>query len=49
VVALGRRLDEGASQTSAASQDWQTLLPQGRWVHLAAAYAPAEDYPAKAS
>jgi hypothetical protein len=38
LVALGRRLDEGASQTFAASQDWQTLLPQGQWVHLAATF-----------
>ncbi|WP_109510428.1 PQQ-dependent sugar dehydrogenase [Nocardioides speluncae] len=38
LVALGRRIDEGASQTFAASQDWQTLLPQGKWVHLAATF-----------
>jgi hypothetical protein len=38
LVALGRRLDEGASQTFAASADWQDLLPQGRWVHLAATF-----------
>ena len=38
LVALGRRIDEGASQTFAASQDWQDLLPQGRWVHLAATF-----------
>ncbi len=38
LVALGRRIDEGASQTFAASQDWQDLLPQGQWVHLAATF-----------
>ncbi|MFE7228173.1 PQQ-dependent sugar dehydrogenase [Nocardioides sp. NPDC057577] len=38
LVALGRRLDEGASQTFAASADWQTLLPRGQWVHLAATF-----------
>ena len=38
LVALGRRIDGGASQTFAASQDWQVLLPQGRWVHLAATF-----------
>ncbi|GII22676.1 LamG-like jellyroll fold domain-containing protein [Planosporangium mesophilum] len=38
LVALGRRLDGGNSQTFAASQDWQTLLPRGEWVHLAATY-----------
>ena len=38
LVALGRRLDTGASQTFAASQDWQKLLPQGQWVHLAATF-----------
>ncbi|MGC9666008.1 LamG-like jellyroll fold domain-containing protein [Planosporangium sp. 12N6] len=38
LVALGRRLDGGLSQTFAASQDWQTLLPRGQWVHLAATY-----------
>ena len=38
LVALGRRLDEGASQTFAASQDWQRILPQNQWVHLAATF-----------
>jgi hypothetical protein len=38
LVALGRRLDTGSSQTFAASQDWQRLLPQNQWVHLAATF-----------
>lgn len=38
LVALGRRLDTGASQTFAASQDWRELLPIGQWVHLAATF-----------
>jgi hypothetical protein len=38
LVALGRRLDGGNSQTFAASEDWRTLLPKGEWVHLAATY-----------
>ncbi|MFB4319517.1 hypothetical protein [Actinomadura sp. 21ATH] len=38
VVALGRRLDGGDSQTFAASQDWQSVLPKGEWVHLAATF-----------
>jgi len=38
LVALGRRIDEGSSSTFAASQDWQQLLPQGQWVHLAATF-----------
>ena len=38
LVALGRRIDTGASQTFAASEDWKTLLPQGEWVHLAATF-----------
>jgi hypothetical protein len=38
LVALGRRLDGGNSQTFAASQHWQTLLPKGEWVHLAATF-----------
>ena len=38
LVALGRRLDEGASQTFAANEDWRTLLPSGQWVHLAATF-----------
>ena len=38
LVALGRRLDTGASQTFAASAPWQELLPDGEWVHLAATF-----------
>jgi len=38
VVALGRRVDGGASQTFAASADWQTVLPPGEWVFLAATF-----------
>jgi hypothetical protein len=38
LVALGRRLDGGASQTFAASADWRTLLPVGEWVFLAATF-----------
>jgi glucose/arabinose dehydrogenase len=38
LVALGRRIDTGSSQTFAASEDWQTLLPPGVWVHLAATF-----------
>ncbi|PWU50343.1 hypothetical protein DLJ47_24260 [Micromonospora sp. S4605] len=38
LVALGRRLDGGNSQTFAASADWRTLLPKGEWVHLAATF-----------
>ncbi|MET7750645.1 LamG-like jellyroll fold domain-containing protein [Micromonospora sp. NPDC005367] len=38
LVALGRRLDGGGSQTFATAQDWRTLLPAGRWVHLAATF-----------
>ncbi|NHC16176.1 PQQ-dependent sugar dehydrogenase [Motilibacter deserti] len=38
LVALGRRIDTGASQTFAANADWRTLLPQGEWVHLAATF-----------
>lgn len=38
LVALGRRVDTGSSQTFAASADWQDLLPQGEWVHLAATF-----------
>ncbi|MDH6462930.1 hypothetical protein M2302_003115 [Micromonospora sp. A200] len=38
LVALGRRLDGGNSQTFAASEDWRTLLPKGEWVHLAATF-----------
>ncbi|MER5769331.1 LamG-like jellyroll fold domain-containing protein [Streptomyces sp. NPDC001985] len=38
VVALGRRLDGGLSQTFAADADWRQVLPPGRWVHLAATF-----------
>ncbi len=38
LVALGRRLDGGNSQTFAARAPWQTLLPRGEWVHLAATF-----------
>ena len=38
LVALGRRIDTGASQTFAASADWQSILPQGAWVHIAATF-----------
>lgn len=38
LVALGRRIDGAASQTFAASQDWRTLLPPGKWVFLAATF-----------
>jgi hypothetical protein len=38
VVALGRRVDGGNSQTFAASEDWQSILPTGTWVHLAATF-----------
>lgn len=38
LVALGRRLDEGRSQTFAANADWRELLPQGEWVHVAASF-----------
>ncbi|MEO3768823.1 LamG-like jellyroll fold domain-containing protein [Micromonospora sp. B9E7] len=38
LVALGRRLDGGNSQTFAANQDWRELLPVGEWVHLAATF-----------
>jgi hypothetical protein len=38
LVALGRRLDEGRSQTFAANDDWQLLLPREQWVHLAASF-----------
>lgn len=38
LVALGRRVDTGASQTLAADADWRTLLPPDTWVHLAATF-----------
>ncbi|MFF9511983.1 hypothetical protein ACF1BU_35740 [Streptomyces sp. NPDC014724] len=38
LVALGRRLDGGASQTFAADAPWEEVLPRGEWVHLAATF-----------
>jgi Concanavalin A-like lectin/glucanases superfamily len=38
LVALGRRIDGGASLTLAADQDWTALLPLDTWVHLAATF-----------
>jgi hypothetical protein len=38
VVALGRRVDGGASRTFAASAPWQEVLPAGEWVFLAATF-----------
>ena len=38
MVALGRRVDGGSSQTFAASQDWQEVLPRDEWVFLAATF-----------
>jgi hypothetical protein len=38
VVALGRRIDTGSSQTFAANEDWQSVLPLGTWVFLAATF-----------
>jgi hypothetical protein len=38
LVALGRRIDGGSSQTFAANEDWHTLLPQNEWVFLAATF-----------
>ena len=38
LVALGRRLDDGASQTFAATEDWRTLLPRDKWVHITATF-----------
>ncbi len=38
VVALGRRIDGGSSQTFAASLPWQEVLPQNEWVFLAATF-----------
>jgi hypothetical protein len=38
LVALGRRIDGGNSQTFAASQPWTELLPMDEWVHLAATF-----------
>ncbi|MEU7828865.1 MULTISPECIES: hypothetical protein [unclassified Nonomuraea] len=38
VVALGRRVDGSSSQTFAASEPWQSVLPQDEWVFLAATF-----------
>jgi len=38
LVALGRRLDGGQSQTFAAAAPWDSLLPRGEWVFLAATF-----------
>lgn len=38
VVALGRRIDGGSSQTYAADEDWRTVLPAYEWVFLAATF-----------
>jgi len=38
VVALGRRVDGSSSQTFAANQDWQSVLPLNEWVFLAATF-----------
>lgn len=38
LVALGRRVDGSNSQTFAAGQAWQSLLPLNEWVFLAATF-----------
>ncbi|MEV6103583.1 LamG-like jellyroll fold domain-containing protein [Streptomyces sp. NPDC051940] len=38
LVALGRRVDGANSQTFAAEAPWQSLLPKGEWVFLAATF-----------
>jgi hypothetical protein len=38
VVALGRRIDGGSSQTFAATTPWPEILPQNQWVFLAATF-----------
>ena len=38
VVALGRRVDGASSQTFAADDDWQAILPPNKWVFLAATF-----------
>lgn len=38
LVALGRRVDGGASHTLAATEDWRVLLPANTWTHLAATF-----------
>ena len=38
LVALGRRIDGGASQTFAANDPWPSILPRDQWVFLAATF-----------
>ncbi|MEV1176038.1 PQQ-dependent sugar dehydrogenase [Nonomuraea sp. NPDC049784] len=38
MVALARRVDGSSSQTFAASQPWQEILPRDQWVFLAATF-----------
>jgi concanavalin A-like lectin/glucanase superfamily protein len=38
VVALGRRVDGGSSQTFAADLPWEQVLPRGEWVFLTATF-----------
>lgn len=38
LVALGRREDDGGSLLLAASDDWESLLPDNTWTHLAASF-----------
>jgi hypothetical protein len=38
LVALGRRIDGGNSFTLAATEDWQTLLPDQVWTHMVATF-----------
>jgi hypothetical protein len=38
VVALARRVDGSSSQTFAANEDWQSILPVGEWVFLTATF-----------
>lgn len=38
LVALGRRVDSGRSQTYAAREPWEALLPLDRWTFLAATF-----------
>jgi hypothetical protein len=38
LVALGRRVDGESSRVLAAPEDWNALLPDGVWTHLAATF-----------
>ncbi|TCO62658.1 PQQ-dependent sugar dehydrogenase [Actinocrispum wychmicini] len=38
LVALGRRVDGGASQTFAATEDWHKILPDNKWTFLTATF-----------